>query len=74
MPKAAFQFGVKMSDGRKTHKDLESRRKDQKLETQLNKIQRLMKEKGHDHETAFRPGETVDEVAPVARNRKRLKV
>ncbi|GMH35136.1 hypothetical protein BSKO_03004 [Bryopsis sp. KO-2023] len=74
MPKAAFQFGVKMSDGRKTHKDLESKRKDQKLETQLNKIQKLMKEKGHDHDNAFKANESMEDATPAVRSRKRLKV
>lgn len=52
MPKAAYQFGVKMGDGRKSHKGLEKAR-DQKLDTQLNKIEKLLTDKGHDHHDAF---------------------
>ena len=40
-PKAAFQFGVKMSEGRKTHKDL-GKNRDQKLSNQLGKIKNIM--------------------------------
>lgn len=59
LPKAAFQFGVKRSDGRKSQKDLnasgatDGKRKDQKLDTQLNKIERLLTDKGHEHTSAF---------------------
>ncbi|CAK9864298.1 unnamed protein product [Sphagnum jensenii] len=38
MPKAAFQFGVKMQDGRKTRKQ----NKDQKLTNDLHKINRIL--------------------------------
>ncbi|GBG86270.1 hypothetical protein CBR_g41264 [Chara braunii] len=40
MPKAAFQFGVKMADGRKTRKN-----KDQKLNNELHRIQQIIKKK-----------------------------
>ncbi len=40
-PKAAFQFGVKMSEGRKTHKDL-GKNRDQKLSNQLGKIKNIL--------------------------------
>jgi len=38
MPKAAFQFGVKMQDGRKTRKQ----NKDQKLTNDLHKINKIL--------------------------------
>lgn len=38
MPKAAFQFGVKMQDGRKTRKQ----NKDQKITNDLHKIQKII--------------------------------
>lgn len=38
MPKAAFQFGVKMQDGRKTRKQ----NKDQKLTNELHKINKIL--------------------------------
>ena len=44
MPKAAFQFGVKMTEGRKVHRDL-GKAKDAKLNNQLNKIQGIMEKK-----------------------------
>lgn len=40
-PKAAFQFGVKMTEGRKTHKDL-GKNRDQKLSNQLGKIKNIL--------------------------------
>ncbi|KAG2298836.1 hypothetical protein Bca52824_035313 [Brassica carinata] len=41
MPKAAFQFGVKMQDGRKTKKQ----NRDQKLNNELNKINKIITRK-----------------------------
>lgn len=41
MPKAAFQFGVKMQDGRKTKKQ----NRDQKLNNELNQINKIMTRK-----------------------------
>ncbi|XP_025688307.1 suppressor of mec-8 and unc-52 protein homolog 2 [Arachis hypogaea] len=41
MPKAAFQFGVKMQDGRKTRKQ----NKDQKLNNELHKINKILARK-----------------------------
>jgi IK cytokine len=41
MPKAAFQFGVKMQDGRKTRKQ----NRDQKLNNELNKINKILTRK-----------------------------
>lgn len=40
-PKAAFQFGVKMTEGRKAHKDL-GKNRDQKLSNQLGKIKNIL--------------------------------
>ena len=43
LPKAAFQFGVKMADGRKSQSKLGKGKADQKINTELQKIQaRLM--------------------------------
>ncbi|EFJ46806.1 hypothetical protein VOLCADRAFT_105330 [Volvox carteri f. nagariensis] len=59
LPRAAFQYGVKRADGRKSHKELEKgavveqRQRDQKLDGQLRKIERLLQDKGHDHGQAF---------------------
>ncbi|XP_031267501.1 suppressor of mec-8 and unc-52 protein homolog 2 [Pistacia vera] len=44
MPKAAFQFGVKMQDGRKTRKQ----NKDQKLNNELHKINKILARKKMD--------------------------
>ncbi|XP_068636903.1 suppressor of mec-8 and unc-52 protein homolog 2 [Aristolochia californica] len=44
MPKAAFQFGVKMQDGRKTRKQ----NKDQKLTNELHKINKILARKKTD--------------------------
>lgn len=41
MPKAAFQFGVKMQDGRKTRKQ----NKDQKISNDLNRINKILARK-----------------------------
>lgn len=41
MPKAAFQFGVKMQDGRKTRKQ----NRDQKLTNDLHKINKILARK-----------------------------
>lgn len=41
MPKAAFQFGVKMQDGRKTRKQ----NKDQKLTNELHQINKILTRK-----------------------------
>ncbi|PON39199.1 RED-like protein [Trema orientale] len=60
MPKAAFQFGVKMQDGRKTRKQ----NKDQKLTNELHKINKILARKktekengenGH-HDDDLQPG------------------
>ncbi|KAG6739527.1 hypothetical protein POTOM_057128 [Populus tomentosa] len=46
MPKAAFQFGVKMQDGRKTRKQ----NKDQKLNNELHQINKILAKKKMDKE------------------------
>ncbi|KAG2488795.1 hypothetical protein HYH03_012595 [Edaphochlamys debaryana] len=59
LPRAAFQYGVKRADGRKSHKELEkgavaeSKQQKQKLEGQLKKIERILVDKGHEHTAAF---------------------
>ncbi|KAK9673317.1 hypothetical protein RND81_12G160200 [Saponaria officinalis] len=58
MPKAAFQFGVKMQDGRKTRKN-----KEQKLNNDLHKINKIIaKRKGEKGEST--DGPDVDDVQP----------
>ena len=47
MPKAAFQFGVKMQDGRKTRKQ----NKDQKITNELHKINKILARKKMEKET-----------------------
>lgn len=46
MPKAAFQFGVKMQDGRKTRKN-----KEQKLNNDLHKINKILARKKIEKDT-----------------------
>jgi len=43
LPRAAFQFGVKMADGRKTRRTKQS--KDSKISRDLNKINQMLKRK-----------------------------
>ncbi|KAF9611747.1 hypothetical protein IFM89_034930 [Coptis chinensis] len=58
MPKAAFQFGVKMQDGRKARKQ----NKDQKLTNELHKINKILaRKKGESHDD---DGEYDDEMQP----------
>ena len=53
MPKAAFQFGVKMSDGRKGHRQL-GKGVEQKEQKQLKKIQGMIdKDGGGKYSKAF---------------------
>lgn len=53
MPKAAFQFGVKMTDGRKGHKQL-GKVVEQKEQKQLKKIQGMFsKDHGSKYSKAF---------------------
>jgi len=51
-PKAAFQFGVKMADGRRTRRTPKD--KDQKLNADLNKINQILKKRAVDSVTATR--------------------
>lgn len=61
MPKAAFQFGVKASDGRKTGNKL-GKGRDNKLTSQLHKIQGILEKDGKDYSKAFTgaPEESAD--------------
>ena len=85
LPKAAFQYGIKMSDGRKTHSKLvEKHRREQKLDTQLNKIEKLFKDQGRSHDAAFRSDKKTDTpkpetsssatTLPTPKNRKRIRL
>lgn len=51
-PKAAFQYGVKSGEGRKSQKQLENRGK-QKLANELQKIERIFDDKGFGNKGAF---------------------
>ncbi|MCL7029163.1 hypothetical protein MKW94_008478 [Papaver nudicaule] len=57
MPKAAFQFGVKMADGRKTRKQ----NKDQKITNELHKINKILLKKKMDKEGGGDDGDYDDE-------------
>ncbi|XP_039024157.1 suppressor of mec-8 and unc-52 protein homolog 2-like [Hibiscus syriacus] len=58
MPKAAFQFGVKMQDGRKTRKQ----NKDQKLNNELHKINKILARKKMEKESGGEGGDHSDDV------------
>ncbi|XP_014675503.1 PREDICTED: protein Red-like [Priapulus caudatus] len=45
MPKAAFQFGVKMSEGRKTRRNFSEKTEKQKLDQQWQKISNIIKKR-----------------------------
>ncbi|CAO2836855.1 unnamed protein product [Amaranthus hypochondriacus] len=61
MPKAAFQFGVKMQDGRKTRKN-----KDQKLNNDLHKINKIIaRKKGEKGENP--DSSTFDDAQPAGK-------
>ncbi|KAK7281345.1 hypothetical protein RIF29_09243 [Crotalaria pallida] len=60
MPKAAFQFGVKMQDGRKTRKQ----NKDQKLNNDLHKINKILARKKMDKDTDGDTGHHYDDETP----------
>ncbi|KAI4344659.1 hypothetical protein L6164_011858 [Bauhinia variegata] len=60
MPKAAFQFGVKMQDGRKTRKQ----NKDQKLNNDLHKINKILARKKMEKEMNGDAGHYDDEAQP----------
>ncbi|XP_054794325.1 suppressor of mec-8 and unc-52 protein homolog 2-like [Prosopis cineraria] len=57
MPKAAFQFGVKMQDGRKTRKQ----NKDQKLNNELHKINKILARKKMEKEANGEAGHHFDD-------------
>ena len=66
MPKAAFQFGVKMQDGRKTRKQ----NKDQKLNNELHKINQIMDKKKKEKPGSFdEPSHFDEEIQPGKRLR-----
>ncbi|KAI4335154.1 hypothetical protein L6164_013826 [Bauhinia variegata] len=60
MPKAAFQFGVKMQDGRKTRKQ----NKDQKLNNDLHKINKILARKKMEKDMNGDAGHYDDEAQP----------
>lgn len=60
MPKAAFQFGVKMQDGRKTRKQ----NKDQKLTNELHKINKILARKKAEKEGRDDAGHHDEELVP----------
>ncbi|XP_057967288.1 suppressor of mec-8 and unc-52 protein homolog 2 [Malania oleifera] len=60
MPKAAFQFGVKMQDGRKTRKQ----NKDQKLTNELHKINKILARKKMEKEMNEDGGHYDDDLQP----------
>ncbi|XWS26531.1 hypothetical protein CRYUN_Cryun26dG0039500 [Craigia yunnanensis] len=60
MPKAAFQFGVKMQDGRKTRKQ----NKDQKLTNELHKINKILARKKMEKDSSGEGGHQSDDVQP----------
>lgn len=66
MPKAAFQFGVKMQDGRKTRKQ----NKDQKLNNELHKINQIIDRKKKDKTGTYDESSHFDEeIHPVKKLR-----
>lgn len=66
MPKAAFQFGVKMQDGRKTRKQ----NKDQKLNNELHKINQIIDRKKKEKSSLYEEsGHFDDEIHPTKRLR-----
>eukprot|EP00252_Welwitschia_mirabilis_P008072 TRINITY_DN1977_c0_g1_i1.p1 TRINITY_DN1977_c0_g1~~TRINITY_DN1977_c0_g1_i1.p1 ORF type:complete len:653 (+),score=180.00 TRINITY_DN1977_c0_g1_i1:282-2240(+) len=65
MPKAAFQFGVKMQDGRKTRKQ----NKDQKLTNELHKINKILERKKREKAEAYEDDHFDDEIQPGKRHR-----
>ena len=57
MPKAAFQFGVKMQDGRKTRKQ----NRDQKLNNELHQINKILARKKMEKEMNGEGGQHYDD-------------
>ncbi|XP_050366974.1 suppressor of mec-8 and unc-52 protein homolog 2 isoform X2 [Argentina anserina] len=60
MPKAAFQFGVKMQDGRKTRKQ----NKDQKISNDLNRINKILARKKSEKDGDDGGGQYDEDVQP----------
>ncbi|XP_066355679.1 suppressor of mec-8 and unc-52 protein homolog 2-like [Miscanthus floridulus] len=65
MPKAAFQFGVKMQDGRKTRKQ----NKDQKLTNDLHKINKILARKKGENDGAEDGGHYDDDLPSSKKQR-----
>jgi len=65
MPKAAFQFGVKMQDGRKTRKQ----NKDQKLTNDLHKINKILARKKGEKDGADDGGHYDDDLPSSKKQR-----
>jgi len=65
MPKAAFQFGVKMQDGRKTRKQ----NKDQKLTNDLHKINKILARKKGEKDGAEDGGHYDDDLPSSKKQR-----
>jgi len=65
MPKAAFQFGVKMQDGRKTRKQ----NKDQKLTNVLHKINKILARKKGEKDGADDGGHYDDDLPSAKKQR-----
>ncbi|GMH23300.1 hypothetical protein Nepgr_025143 [Nepenthes gracilis] len=66
MPKAAFQFGVKMQDGRKTRKQ----NKEQKLTNELHKINKIISRKKIEKgDAADSGGAAYDDIQPAKKPR-----
>ncbi|KAF8032636.1 hypothetical protein BT93_D1532 [Corymbia citriodora subsp. variegata] len=70
MPKAAFQFGVKMQDGRKTRKQ----NKDQKLTNELHKINKILARKKMEKGESNGDGGHYDQYDDEAKPGKKLRI
>ncbi|KAK9805368.1 hypothetical protein WJX73_007555 [Symbiochloris irregularis] len=71
-PKAAFQFGLKVADGRKAHKDLGNKAREQKFNNQLNQIQKKLEADGGNYGSAFAPAMTEEGGAQGATKKRRI--
>ena len=57
LPKAAFQFGVKNSDGRKGHRQLGNKpNRDSRLKSDMKEIKKIMEKDGRDYSRMFSAG------------------
>ncbi|XP_021894407.1 suppressor of mec-8 and unc-52 protein homolog 2 [Carica papaya] len=65
MPKAAFQFGVKMQDGRKTRKQ----NRDQKLNNELHQINKILARKKMEKESNGEASHHMDDMQSVKKLR-----